>query len=190
LKRDSYYEFFSPESTRFTIRVLNKIKKTRMNLNLINTKRGFFLWDIKDAPRTLIPFEFLKQPKYRIYSWIKHEEIRRKLKEYLEKHQSFYTPYLGISKLIANFKYIDECAVRGPKKAEKKEIIHSVIRKNRAKLIVEEGKRYGLERIPLYMTKDRIVKEYADVFVEINAKPMKIMDGEYYTVGNENVIFL
>lgn len=190
LKRDSYYELFSPESTKFAIRILNQIRKTRINLNLINTKKGFFLWDIKENPRTIIPFEFVKHPKYRIYFWTKHKEIHRKIKEYLEKHQSFYTPYMGISELIANFEYIGEFDVKGPQKTIESEEIHSVIRKDRARLIVEEGKNYVLERIPLYMDKNRVVKEYADVLLEVNAKPMRIVDGEYYTVGNENVIFI
>lgn len=190
LGRDSYYELFHPEHTRIAIRILEKIRKTRINLSLIDTKRGFFLWDIKENPRTLIPFEFVKEPKYRIYFWTEHEELYRKLKKHLERHQSFYTPYLGISELIANFEYNNEYKVEDPKKAEGSQTIHSVIRKDRAKLIVEKGKRFALERIPIFMDKHRVVQEYADVFFEVNAKPLKIADGEFYAVGNENVVFL
>lgn len=190
LRRDSYYELFHPEHTRIAIRILEPIKKTRINLSLINTKKGFFLWDTKENPRTLIPFEFVRQPKYRIYFWTEHEELYRKLKRYLKRHQSFYTPYLGISELIANFEYNNEYIIEGPQKAEGPETIHSVIRKDRAKLIVEKGKRFALERIPIFMDKHRVVQEYADVFFEVNAQPLKIADGEFYAVGNENVVFL
>jgi len=190
LERDSYYEHFSPESTEFAIRIVNPVKKIRMNLSLIDTKKGFFLWDIKENPRTLIPFEFLKEPKYRIYFWTEHNELYRKLKRCLERHQSVYTPYLGITGLIANFEYINEYDIKAPQKVKESVEIHSVIRRNKAKMIIEEGKRYGLERIPIYMNRDRVVKEYADVFLEVNANSLKIVDGEYFTIGNENVIFL
>jgi CRISPR-associated protein Cas5h len=190
LEKDSYYEQFSPESVQLAIRILNPINKIRINLNLIDTKRGFFLWDIKENPRTLLPFEFLKQPKYRIYFWTRHGELYQELKRHLAKHQSFYTPYLGISELIANFEYVGEFYVNKVKKAEKKGEVHTVVRKDKAKLIVEEGKRYGLERIPLYMDNNRVVREYADVFFEVNAKSVRILFGEYYTIGNENVIFI
>lgn len=190
LERDSYYELFSPETTRFAIRILNPIKKIRIDLSLIDTKRGFFLWDIKENPRTLIPFEFLKQPKYRVYFWTKHRNVYQKLKECLQGHQSVYTPYLGISALIANFEFVNEFDTGEAQKAEEKEEIHTTFRKDRARLIVEEAKIYGLERIPLYMDRNRVVREYADVFFEMNAQPLKIVDGKYYIVGNENVIFV
>lgn len=189
LERDSYYELFSPETMKLAIRILDPIKKIRINLNLIDTKRGFFLRGVKN-PRTRIPFEFLKQPKYRIYFWTMHGELYEKLKGYLENHYCFYTPYLGISELIANFEYVGEFPVEEVKRAEEKEEVHTIIRKDEAKLIVEETKRYGYERIPLYMDKNRVVKEYADVLFEVNGKPLKIVDGEYYTIGNDNVIFV
>jgi CRISPR-associated protein Cas5h len=190
LERDSYYEHFFPESTRFAIGILNPVKKIRINLSLIDTKRGFFLWDIKDNPRTLIPFEFLKEPKYRIYFSTERDRSYNKLKTCLEKHQSVYTPYLGITGLMANFEYINEYSIEASQKVKESVEIHSIVRRNKARLIIEEGKRYGLERIPLYMDKDRVVKEYADVFLEVNANPVKIMDGEYYRIENENVMFL
>lgn len=190
LNRDSYYEIFSPKNSKLTVRILKPIKKTRINLNLIETSGGLFLWDIKENPRTRIPFEFVKSPKYRIYFWTRYKELYQNLKSYLEKHQSFYTPYLGISELIANFEYVNEFNVGEPLKVKGTERIHSIVRKDRAKLIVDEGKRYGVERIPVFMDKNRVVQEYADVFFEVNAKPIEISDGEFYVIGNENVIFL
>jgi CRISPR-associated protein Cas5h len=189
LERDSYYEYFSPEHTKFSIKILNPVKKIRINLNLINTKKGFFLWDIKDNPRTLIPFEFVKDPKYRIYFYTQHGQLYQKLKTLLKNHQSFFTPYLGVSELIANFEYINEYKVESPSKTDKDIQIATVIRKDKAHLKINEDSRYGLERIPLYMDENRIVKEYADVYLEMDGNPMKIITGEYCTIGSENVIF-
>ena len=188
LKRNSYYELFSPENTKYAIRILNPIKKIEMNLSLIDTKKGMYLWDIKKNPRTLIPFEFLKEPKYRIYFWTGHLEIYKKLRMFLEKHQSFYTPYLGISELIANFEFIGE--LDDIEKCRGDGDIHTVIRKDKVRFSVECGKRYGLERIPLFMNTNRIVTEYADIILELNGKTLRVSESEFYRIGSENVIFI
>jgi CRISPR-associated protein Cas5h len=189
LERDSYYEFFSPENAKFAVRILQPIKKVRINISLIDTSRGFYLWDIRENPRTLIPFEFVKNPKYRIYVWLKNEGLHEKLKEFLKNHKTFYTPYLGISELIANFNFIGEFKDIALKKASAGEKIHSVIRRDRMEIMVEDGT-YILERIPLAMNRDRVVQEYVDILYEINGKELKIKKGEFYKVGEENVIFL
>ena len=48
LKRDSYYDLFSPENTRLAIRIINPLRKTRINISLMDTSRGFCLRDIGD----------------------------------------------------------------------------------------------------------------------------------------------
>jgi len=186
--RDSYYGLFSPGNAKLAIRVLNPLKKIRININLIKTDEGFFLWDIRNTPRSPTPFEFIKEPKYRIYVWLKDKEMREKLKEFLQNHQSFYTPYLGISELIANFNFVGEFDVY--KKSGKKEEIHTVVRKDRSKLILEEDKKYVKERIPIFMDSNRVVQEYADVFFKVDAESLKVKDVAFYKIGEENVIFL
>lgn len=197
LEKDSYYELLSPENFKFAIRIMEPLKKIGININLIKTDDGFYLWDNimrGGEPHSPTPFEFVKRPKYRIYLWLnqqneKSRDVYNKLKAYLKKHQSFYTPYLGISELIANFKFVGEFPAKGPRKVEEKEI-HSVVRKEKAKLIVEKEKRYGKDRIPIFMDKSRITQEYDDVFYEINGKMMKISTNELYRIGEENVVFL
>jgi CRISPR-associated protein Cas5h len=186
LGRDSYYERFSPSKTRFAIRILSRLRKARINLSLIDTSRGFFLRDIGKNPRTPIPFEFMKDSKYRIYFWTKDEDFRKTLKMFLEQHKSYYTPCLGLAGLIAEFSYVGEFDLKksdgGP--------IHSVARRDRGKLIVEEKKRYGLEKIPVWMNEERVVQEYAEVVYEIDGKTMSFLDAQSYEVGSENVTFL
>ena len=188
LERDSYYEIFSPENTKYAIRIINPIKKVGINLSLIDTKKGRYLWDITKNPRTLIPFEFLKDPRYRIYFWTKRSGIYEKLKFFLKHHQSFYTPYLGLSELIGNFEYIGE--FDDIEICKDNAEIHTVLRKDKANFIVEEGKRYGLERIPLFMDNNRVVGEYADVIFELNGKSLRVSETEFYKIGSENVSFI
>ncbi len=187
LARDSYYNFFNPENARFALRILSPVKKIRINLNLIKTDEGFYLWDIKENPRAPAPFEFVKEPQYRIYCWLKDEKKFKELKNYLEKHQSVYTPYLGISELIADFRFVGELDVKAKEVKEEVEI-HSVIRRDKAKVVVEEGKRYALENMPLFMDKNRKVLEYGDMIFETKGEPLRVNHGMFYEIGEENVI--
>ena len=136
LERDSYYDIFSPNNLSFAIKPLSPLKKIVVNINLIKTDDGFYLWDIKGTPRSHTPFEFLKSPAYRIYLKINEEnqdieKLYQKLKSLLQKHKSFYTPFLGIAGMVAEFSFAGEL------KAQKQTgAINTlcVIRKDRVKL--------------------------------------------------------
>jgi len=186
LPRDSYYETFSPENARFAIRPMSRLRKTRINITLINTSRGFLLQDIGENPRTLIPCEFVKDPKYRIYVWIRDENLRAKLRGFLEEHKSYYTPCLGTANLIADFAYI------GENSAEKtnEELVHSVARMDNGKLQIEQNKRYTIERIPTYMNQERVTQDYAEVVYEATNQPVRMSDAISYRIGSDNIVFL
>lgn len=189
--KDSYYKIFSKENIRFGIKIRNSIKKINVNLNLINTSEGFFLWDVKENPRSPTPFEFLKEPCYRIYVWMKDKEIYRDLKEYLEKHKSVFTPYMGLSELIANFKFVGDFEVH--EKDANGDYVQTVIKKGSFKINVdhlEEGMRWAIENIPSYMDHDRKVLEYIQVLFEQNCRPLKVDSGLIYQVGEDNIVFL
>jgi CRISPR-associated protein Cas5 subtype I-B len=102
---------------------------------------------------------------------------------------SVYTPYLGISGLIANFCFIGEFDAR-VQKFKGNKYINTIVRKDRSKLTPEKDKRYVMERIPVFMDNNRVVKEYADVFFEANAEPLKVRNTAFYKIGEDNVVFL
>jgi len=186
LPRDSYYEIFSPENARFAIRPLSRLRKVRINITLIDTSRGFLLQDIGENPRTLIPCEFVKDPKYRIYAWIGNENLRAELRGFLEEHKSYYTPCLGTANLIADFAYIGEYS---PEKTSG-ELVHSVARMDNGKLQIEQDKRYTIERVPTYMNCERVTQDYAEVVYEVTRKPVRMSDAISYSIGSDNVVFL
>lgn len=190
-QRDSYYEVFSRDNFEFSIRILKPVKKIRMNINLIKTDEGFYLWDIRGTPRSPTPYEFIKNPVYRIYIHLKERETYEILKYYLENHKTVFTPYLGISEFIANFKFVGEYDVI-PKELEKAEI-NTVLKKDDYKIYIDnlkEGMRWSRENMPLYMNSDRCVTEYSEVFFEQNGNPIMIEDASFYKIGEDNVIFL
>ncbi|MCW3140398.1 MAG: type I-B CRISPR-associated protein Cas5b [Methanophagales archaeon] len=192
LPRDSYYKLFGKDNSAFALQILNPIRKIKITQNLIDTKTGFYLWDNK-GQRTQIPFEFIKKPKYRLYVWLEGEKFEDLIK-LIRGHNSVYTPYLGISECIANFEIFKD----GMFEVEKKRVngeeveIHSIIKKGAVKKIrLEKGKNYGIVKVPGFMNKDRSVSKYMEFYYEEDGKPLKITEGEYYTLKGEdvNVVF-
>ena len=198
--RDSYYLLFSRNNVEYSLRILNPIKKIVVPTNIVKTdehksfsyknlKIQYFNIDAK-APT---PYEFIKDPKYRIYIRFKNaalKELYRELKQLLENHQTVYTPYLGITEMITNFEFINDFPATPIQIEDEFVELHSVARTDSIKIFPEEGKRYGRERVPLFMDDSRKVLEYCNVVYEVNGKPIKIQSGIAYKVGDENVSFL
>ncbi|MDI9619144.1 type I-B CRISPR-associated protein Cas5b [Methanothermobacter sp.] len=191
LQRDSYYELFSPQTIRYGIKIQAPVKRINININLINTSDGFFLWDIKDTSSSPTPFEFLKSPHYRIYVWLGNEDLYLKLKDSLISHKSVFTPCLGLSELIANFRFIGEFKPEIREGVE--DHVDTAIKKDDFKIEVdkiEAGMRLAMESIPFYMDSNRRVLDYKRVLLEQNGRPLKVEEGIIYKVGEDKVAFL
>ncbi|MEN4006113.1 MAG: type I-B CRISPR-associated protein Cas5b [Methanobacteriaceae archaeon] len=188
--RDSYYDKFKYSNSAFAMQIVNPIKKMRMNLNLIDTKTGFLLSDNKGT-RFQLPAEILKDLKYRIYLWIDEQNTMRELHNLLLNHKTIYTPYLGITECIANIGIVDD----GLFDLERKEAngdkveIKSIIPRDKAKIKIESGKKYGSVKVPTLINSDRIVEDFKEFYYEEEGKGIIITEGEYYSVGDTNVIF-
>ena len=192
--RDEYLRHLNGKTTNIALRILNPIKKTYFGLNLINTKGNYFIPIKKKGhePRTQIRFELLKNPKYRLYINIKDDKLYNKLKNLLEEHKTVFTPYLGLSELIANFKFIGEFEAVNQKSYDFVEI-HSVVRRECIKEIsFDFEKEYRFEKIPNDINEERITTEYVDIFYERSGNPIKCKLGEYWKITNlnENITFI
>ena len=78
LQRDSYYSLFSRDNVEFSVRILNPVKKIVVPISIVKTDEPnwFFLWKLKD-PRAPTPYEFVKEPKYRIYVRFKNSALKK-----------------------------------------------------------------------------------------------------------------
>ncbi|RLG00271.1 type I-B CRISPR-associated protein Cas5 [Thermococci archaeon] len=199
LPRDSYYSLFSRENIQYSLRILNPIKKIVIPINIVKTdelksfscenlKIQYFKLDV----RALTPYEFIKNPKYRIYVRFRSsavEKLYKKIKLLLENHKTVYTPYLGITETIANFKLIGDFQAVPVAIKDEIRTLHSVARRDFIEIILEEERRYGLETIPLYMDNDRKVLEHCNVIYEHYGEPLKVKSRIIYEIGGENVLF-
>ncbi len=189
LDKEEYLSYMTKDKAQVSLRILQAVKKIRLGINLINTKDGYWIPVKRGShePRTQIRFEFLKDPKYRIYFRHREEDLYRSLRQNLSLHKSVYTPYLGISELLANFEYVGEFAIVEMLREEELSYIHSVLPLDTiSEIKLLEGYKFFKERIPTEMLPGRVVTEYREVLYEAGGKPiqarvkggMKLENGE------------
>ena len=190
LKRDQYYEIFSKEHSKIGLRILNPIQRYKFNLNYINTKdQKVLLTEVSEkGKRVQVQAEFLKNPKFRIYLSLDDEDLMNQLLELLKNHKSIYTPYLGISECLANFELVGDDFLFAEKEFDKNVDINSVILKEYYNILIEENRKYGLVKSPGFFDSERIVTEYLEYYFEEKGNSIKISEGEYYHIGDDNVI--
>ena len=201
---NEYLKHFTLDKAKIGLRVLNPIKKVTIAENLIHTKKGEGCEGIGMniiKKRTQINFEFLKDPKYRIYFWHKDEELYLQLKNNLAEHKTVYTPCLGLSENIANFEYVGEFGVTERYTQRGFLEIHSVI--PMGKILEREGINFGVAgrdyfpvKLPIEMNQERVVTKYGNVLIEQNGSPIeaKIIEPyweiDYGNGAKENIVFI
>lgn len=190
LNRDQYYEIFSEDHSKIGLKILNPIQRYKFNLNYINTKdQKVLLTEISEkGKRVQVQAEFLKNPKFRIYLYLDDEELMGQLLELLKNHKSVYTPYLGISECLANFELVGDDFWITEKEFGEMIDIDSVILKESSNIIIEKNKKYGLVKSPGFFNSERIVTKYLEYYFEEKGNSIKISEGEYYHIGDDNVI--
>jgi len=187
--KESYLRKFSKKDAYFAIRLMNPVKKIRFSENLIDTESSSTMNIIKQHTR--IKFEFLKDPKYRVYFSHSDPDLYESALEMISGHKCVYTPCLGISEHIANFAYIGEYSLE--KKKNLAEIfIDSILPKDQIhKIQFQLGKEYMTETLPNEMADDRTVNEYKQFMFERNCNPICALVDHYYEMeNNERILFM
>ena len=199
---NDYLKYFPTESAHIALKLLNPIKKTVIAENLINTKNARGPGMNLITNRTQIRFEFLKDQKYRIYFYYTDEEdgVYQKLKYNLTNHKTKYTPCLGLSENIANFKFIGEFEVKNLSLSDVHIPISTIIPLQKTSLdngisFEREGEYFSI-RVPVELNTKRVVTKYSDIIFDRNGRPIKAKLIEPYTKINysggrsENIVFI
>lgn len=199
---NNYLKYFPTESAHIALRLLNPIEKTVIAENLINTKNARGPGMNLIINRTQIRFEFLKNQKYRIYFCYSNEEgnLYQKLNYNLTNHKTKYTPCLGLSENIANFKFVGEFEINILPCKDNYISIDTVLplQKTSEKegiMFESEGEYYSI-RMPVELNTQRVVIKYRDIIFDRTGRPIKAKLVEPY--GNikypdrreENIVFM
>ncbi|URA11173.1 type I-B CRISPR-associated protein Cas5b [Thermospira aquatica] len=192
---NEYLKVFGTEKCKIALQILSPVKKVRMGLNLLETKGTNLRLPMSDknlAPRTQIRTEFLKDPCFRIYISHEDEQVFNKLSEGIQEHKSVYTVSLGLSELLANFKYVGlyDSYEKTSNKAVELCTPVTVDKLIEDKIEIEQNKKYFKEKIPIKMNQERIVEKYEDVIFESDGKTLKATVKSYYQLEQGvNIVF-
>ncbi|OHB72376.1 MAG: type I-B CRISPR-associated protein Cas5 [Planctomycetes bacterium RBG_16_43_13] len=186
--KDEYAEKIGWNRVRIAVSLLSPVKRYRTALNLVNTKGNKFFRLIGDAPRIQIPYEFLKDPAYRIYVAEAQEEVMDSLKQCLVDDKTAYTPCLGLAQCLASISYYGEFEAVSIDAGEYE--VNSVVPLDQIQRVhYTVGERYTRFRIPERMMPDRTVEKYGEVVVEENAGKIRVETSNTFKVGADNVLF-
>lgn len=189
IDKKEYLNYFSKETAKIGLKIINPIKKVRIAQNLIDTKKAIMMSRIKT--RTQIRFEFLKDSKYRIYFYHEDEFIYQKAKNYLQNHKCTYTPCFGLSENIANFEYSGEFGIEKKENTDFVQIDSVIPTKEIEKVDFETNREYFTERMPTEMNNERIVTEYGEIMFERNGGKIKAKINHFWELeNNERILFL
>lgn len=191
--KDEYLKIFLLDQCHLALRIVSPIKKVRMGINLINTKGNYWrpVKKKNHEPRTQIRTEFLKDTCFRVYVADEDDNVFNKLCQSIKEHRSVYSVSLGLSELLADFRFV------GIYEAEEKhnefaELSTPITASNLMDngLEIEANKKYFKEKMPIRMNPDRVVEVYDDVIYEPDGKTIKAKVKTYYRLENgENITF-
>jgi len=188
LDKDEYLNQFQAGDCQIGIKIKKPITKTRISLNLINTKKATLMSRIEN--RTQIRTEYLKNIKYRIYFHHQNKELYNNLKNKLKEHKSVYSISLGLSENLANYKFIGEYKVNKIENYKQWVDIDTVLRIDKENLNKGEidfglsGREYFSDKVALEMKPDREVTDYGQIVFERQGKSIKAKPKEYYQLEN------
>ncbi|SHF29613.1 CRISPR-associated protein Cas5h [Desulforamulus putei DSM 12395] len=193
-EENKYIRELNEAGTQVAVQILRPVKKIRMGINLINTKGNIWVpKQRKEGARTQIRFEFLKDVAYRLYVTMGNEQLFKQLSEMVYEHKSYYTVSLGISELLADFRYVAE-----------KEFIWCEGNQHFVNIVsavpveylaadgisITPGKRYLKERVPLQMNDDREVLNYGDLLTETQGQELNVKLKGYWESPQERIVLI
>jgi CRISPR-associated protein Cas5h len=190
LDKTEYIRHFSKQDADIAIRLLNPVKKVILSENLIDTKKAGLMMNVIKQ-RTQIRIELLKDPRFRIYVRHSDRDLMEKLTKYLEEHRSVYTPCLGLSEHIANFRMAGIHDAEGISDKEKIQAVTAVPENKITEIEFEKDLEYVQENMPNEMNPDRVVTEYTSVILEQRTRPIKALVSDAVRLDNgECIVFL
>lgn len=183
---NNYHRAFAPTQAKIAVVPRTPIRKQRLNKNMLKVKGDTAnLIGLDDPPaeitRNQVPFEVLRQPHYTLYVWHAAAERLAALEDQFAAHKSVYTPYLGISELIAEFDFRGRYSVTA---GEGDATIASAVNADHHDVAFEQGKHYQRENIPLVMDEQRVVQSFGDVmYAQYRRRREETTDGAQHRQG-------
>ncbi|KGG80603.1 CRISPR-associated protein Cas5 [Caloranaerobacter azorensis H53214] len=189
IDKSEYLKYFQNKSCKVAIKIINPIKKTRIPINYIDTKQAIDMSKIKN--RTQVNLEVIKDCKFRIYFYHKNNELYRNLKELLIDKKCIYSICLGLSELIANYKFIGEFEAERFENKEFVEIDTLIPFDESISIKIQDGREYLKDTVYNEMNEKREITEYISVLYERTGKTIMCNIPVYYKLeSGDRIVFI
>ena len=192
--KNEYSQRLGWERLRVAVGLRAPLRVFRAALNLLQTKTGtdgFFRPLAGQNTHTQVPFEFLRQPHFRIYVAGLAEPVADELAERLQTGRTAYTVSLGLAPCLAELAWIGEWSAQVLPTGEW--MAHTAMPlRDGINLYYEEGRHYHRLRIPAVMDGERIVHRYQEIALAEDGQPIRGYSGggDCYVIGSDTVAFL
>lgn len=195
-ERDSYYEIFSKDKLKVSIKKDNSIRKIMQSINYIKATSPKSIFEPKE--HTQIPLEILTGDdgvKYTIYISSSDKSLMDELEYRVKNNKYAYSPYLGAGPFNCTFEFCERMNVE-PKKSEELVKISTLIN---SKYIAEgsidifenDNLKLLKERMPVEFLKDREIGSMASYIYDENGHSLKLkLNTEFVRLKNENIVFM
>lgn len=192
--KNDYAQRLGWEQVRIAVGLRAPLRVFRAALNLLQTKDGtdgFFRPLADQNVHTQVPFEFLRQPHFRVYVAGLAESVADDLAERLSAGRSAYTVSLGLASCLAELAWIGEWPAQALPAGEW--AVQTVMPlRDGVTVYYEESRHYHRLRIPAVMDGERIVHRYQEIVLTEDGQPFRGSSsaGGCYGVGADTIAFL
>jgi len=192
IEKEQYHDELGWQTVQIGVRCLNPLRLYRAGLNLLNTDDGFtdrYFRPSKDASHSQIPYEFLVEPRFRIYVGALPTSWHATLVSRLEQGQPVFTPTLGLANCLAEVKLaaVGAAETLGTGATE----VSSVVPLGEGIKLDYAGVRAVQRfRIPAQMDGDRVVHRYQEVAVATDGEPLSVEGAAVQRLGDDVFCFI
>lgn len=192
--KTDYQKRLGWRSVRVGVRLLNPVRVYRAAINLLQTKDGtdaYFRPRAGQNTHTQVPYEFLREPAYRLYVAGLEEEAARCLENNLSTGRTVYTVTLGLASCLADVHWIGAWEAR-PMNAAEWSSAAVIPLSPGLNVHYEDGRRYQRLRVPAVIDGERVVRRYQEVVMAEDGLPIRGQGGkeQLYEVNGETIAFL
>ncbi len=177
VQKDEVYSVFSPEQSFIGLETISKLSTVKITFNLLKIKGSrqiSTLLGVKE--HIIVPFQLVREPKYRIYFHHEDNQIMSELESLLKNKECIYSPSLGLASMLAKTDYIGKAS--GTVLALEETVGEDIETLSVAPLtafdpIPQPGNHFIIDKFARYLDKERKPDGFYRVVFDANAQPIK-----------------
>lgn len=195
-ERDSYYETFSKDKLKVSIKKDKPTRKIMQSVNYIKATSPKSIFEPKD--HTQIPLEILTGDdgvEYTIYISSSDRNFMDELEYRVKNNKYAYAPYLGAAPFNCTLKLYERINVE-PEKSNELVRISTLINskyivKGSVDIFENDNLKLLKERMPVEFLKDREIGSMASYIYDENGHSLKLkINTEFIKLKDENIVFM